>query len=215
MTGIKRPNLYLHLAEAGYALLVLAWFIVPLFLKTPAALVPPLLPVSFLDSAPGAIIPFLLVACVVSPIPLLAAFKIVAPFLESRIPSITDPKRIVAIVLDILLSGLVLATLSIHLLKEASGPGYFRQQSGLSWAVFAASAVVNTFSVALLIAGLARRDEVYQEYLEFKREGQQRDGNLLATLRRPGIQKRIALTFLPFILAIIVLPAAVVLRDFR
>ena len=108
--------------EAGYALLVLAWFIVPLFTKTPATLVPPLLPVSFLDSAPGAIIPFLLVACVVSPIPLLAVFKIAAPFLESRIPSITDPKRIVAIVLDILLSGLVLATLAIHLFKEASGP---------------------------------------------------------------------------------------------
>jgi class 3 adenylate cyclase len=211
----KRPHLYLHLAEAGYALLVLAWFIVPLFMKTPASLVPPLLPVSFLDSAPGAIIPFLLVACIVTPIPLLAVFKIVAPFLESRIPSIADPQRIVAIVLDILLSGLVLATLAIHLLKEASGPGYFRLQSALSWAVFAASVVVNILSVVFLIAGLERRDDAYQEYLEFRRDGQQREGNLLTALRRPGIRKRLALTFLPFILAIIVVPAVVILRDFR
>ena len=55
----------------------------------------------------------------------------------------------------------------------------------------------------------------YQEYLEFRRDGQQRDGSLLAALRRPGIRKRLALTFLPFILAIIVIPAVVILRDFR
>jgi class 3 adenylate cyclase len=215
LTEIKRSSLYLHLAEAGYALLVLAWFIVPLFLNVPGALIPPLLPVSFLGSAPGAIVPFLLITCVVFPIPLLAAFKIVAPFLVSRIPSITDPKRIVAIVLDILLSGLVLATLAIHLLKNASGPGYFRLQSILSWAVFVASAVVNMLSVVFLIAALERRDDVYQEYLEFRREGQQRDGNPWAALRRPGIQKRLAVTFLPFILAIIVVPAVVLLGDFR
>ena len=86
MTETRRPSLHLHLVEAGYALLVLAWFIVPLFTKTSATLVPPLLPVSFLDAAPGAIIPFLLVACVVTLIPLLAVFKVIAPFLESRIP---------------------------------------------------------------------------------------------------------------------------------
>jgi adenylate cyclase len=215
VTGIKRPHVHLHLVESAYALLVLAWFIMPLFLKAPAALVPPMLPVSFLDASPGAIIPFLLVACVVSPIPLLAAFKIVAPFLESRIPSITDPKRIVAIVLDILLSGLVLATLAIHLVRNGTGPEYFRQQTVFSWAAFAASVIVNTVAVAFLIAALERRDDAYQEYLEFRREGQQRGGNPLAALRSPGIQKRLALTFLPLILAIIVVPAIVLLRDFR
>ena len=161
------------------------------------------------------IVPFLLVTCVVFPIPLLAVFKIGAGFLESRIPSITDPKRIVAIVLDILISGLVLATLAIHLLKHASGTGYFSLQSGLSGAVFAASVVFNTLSVASLMACLERRDEAYQEYLEFRRDGQQRDGTLLNALRRPGIRKRLALTFLPFILAIIVVPAVVLLGDFR
>ena len=215
MTGTRRPNLHLHLVESGYALLVLLWFVVPLFASVSATLVPPLLPVSFLDSARGAIIPFLLVACVVSPIPLLAVFKLVAPFLASRIPSIADPKRIVAIVLDTLLSGLVLATLAIHLLKEASGPGYFRLQPVLSWAVFAASMAVNVLSVAFLIAALEQRDDVYQEYLEFRREGRERDGNLLAAIRRPGIQKRLTLTFLPFILAVIVIPAVVILGDFR
>ena len=215
MTRIERPNLVLHLAEAGYSLLVLAWFFVPLFLNVPGALVPPLLPVAFLDSTRVEIVPFLLVTCVVFPIPLLAVFKIGAGFLESRIPSIADPKRIVAIVLDILISGLVLATLAIHLLKHASGTGYFSLQSGLSGAVFAASVVFNTLSVASLMACLERRDEAYQEYLEFRRDGQQRDGTLLNALRRPGIRKRLAFTFLPFILAIIVVPAVVLLGDFR
>ncbi len=215
MTGIKRPNLYLHLAEAGYSLLVLAWFIVPLFQDVPGVLVPPLLPVAFLAPTRVEIVPFLLVTGIVFTIPLLALFKIVACFLESRIPSITDPKRIVAIVLDILVSGLVLTALAIHLLEFASGPGYFRLQSVLSWAVFMASVAVNPLSVVFLMAGLERRDEVHQEYLEFRREGRQRDGTLLSALMRPGIRKRLMLTFLPFILAIIVVPAVVLLGDFR
>ena len=215
MTGVKRSSLYLHLAEAGYGLLVLAWFITPLFATTPAVLVPPMLPVGFLDSTAGAVVRFLLVACIVSPIPVLAAFKIVAVFLESRIPSIADPKRIAAIALDIILSGLVLSALLIHLLKEGTGPGYLRQQPLLSWAAFATSVVVNVVSVVFLLAALERRDETWQEYLAFRREGEHGHGNLLMALKRPGIQLRLALMFLPFILAIIVVPAVVILRDFR
>jgi len=215
VTGTKRPSLYLHLAEAGYGLIVLAWFVAPLFSKSPSALVPPMLPVSFLDPAPGAIVPFLLVACVVSPIPLLAAFKIVAGFLEPRIPAIADPKRVVAIVLDIILSGLVLATLLIHLVKEGDGPGYFHRQPVLSWVAFAASVAVNAAAVVFLLATIERRDEAWQEYLAFRQAGEQRHGGGLAALRRPGIQARLALTFLPFVLAIVVVPAVVILRDFR
>jgi adenylate cyclase len=215
VTGLKRSSRYLHLAESGYALIVLAWFVVPLFAKSPAALVPPMLPVSFLDSTPGSVVSFLLAACVVSPIPLLAAFKAVAVFLESRIPSIADPKRVVAIVLDIILSGLVLTTLAIHLVKEGSGPVYFRTQPVLSWIAFVASATVNVASVAFLIAALERRDDAWQEYLAFRREAGQKGGNPLAALRHPGIQKRLALTFLPFILAVIVVPAVLILHDFR
>jgi class 3 adenylate cyclase len=210
-----RSTLLLHLAEGGYALLVLAWFIAPLIVGADRALVPPLLPLSFFDPARGRIAPFLAVTCVVFPIPLLAALKIAAPFLESRIPSMTDPKRVVPIVLDVLLSALVLATLAIHLLTFGSGPGYLRQQSWLAWAVLGASVAANICSVVFLIVSLGRRDEAYQEYLAFKRDGQRRDGNLLAALRRPGIQKRLTLTFLPFILAIIIVPATVTLVDFR
>jgi hypothetical protein len=39
----------------------------PPFVKAAGAMVPPMLPVSYLDSVPGAIIPFLLVACIVTP----------------------------------------------------------------------------------------------------------------------------------------------------
>jgi hypothetical protein len=186
-----KRSAYLHLGEATYALLVLTCCR-PLFSKAPGALVPPLLPVSLLESAPGAILPFLLVACIVTPIPVLAIFKIAAPFLAPRIPSIADPKRVVAIVLDILLSGLVLATLAIHLFKEATGPGYFRLQPALSWVVASISLVVNAASVVLLIAALSRRDDAYQEYLAFRREEGRGYATLLSALRRPGIQKRLS-----------------------
>jgi class 3 adenylate cyclase len=215
VTGIKRQDLLLHIGEGGYGLLVVAWFVVPLFGAATGALVPPLLPLSFLDANRTAIVPFLLVACVVTPVPLLAAFKLVAPLLSSRIPSIADPRRIAAVVLDALLSALVLATLVIHLLKHASGPSYFRAQPLLSWLVFPASVLVNVGSVVLLLGLLERRDAGFGEESGPRKGAARPDRSLLARLRRPGIQKRLAATFLPFILAVIVVPAVVLLRDFR
>jgi len=210
-----RVSLLLHAAEVLYALLVLAWFLVPLFGSEGGALVPPLLPLAFLGPVGSGSASFLLATCVVYPIPVLCLLKIAAAFLEHRAPSLADPTRIVPILLNILGSTLVLASLAIHLVNFADSTLYFRQASWLSWAVCAISALLNAFSLTFLIVTLNRRDAAYQEYVEFARGAEGRGKGLLAALRRPGIQKRLLLVLLPFIFAIIAIPAAVLTRDFN
>jgi class 3 adenylate cyclase len=217
MKQFHRPRMgfFLHTAEIVYALLVLAWFAIPLFAGAHGVLVPPLLPLAFLGQTGGEIFGFLLVTCIVFPIPVLCLFKIAAAFLEPKAPSLSDPTRVVPIVLDILLSALVLATLVIHLVSSAGGTSYFQELSVLPWAVFALSILANAFSLTFLIATLNRRNAAYQEYREFSRKTEPRGKRLLAAIRRPGIQMRLNLAFLPFTFAIIIIPAFVLMRDFN
>jgi adenylate cyclase len=212
--ALNRPGLLLHAGEVGYALLLLAWFFVPLFAHGRGGLVPPLLPLSFLDSARGDIAWFLVVTCVVYPIPILCMLKICAPLLERRAPALADPTRIVPIILTILVSGLALATLGIQLVTFAEGPGFFRSLPWLAYAAFLASIGWNAFSLGHLIVALNRRNPAYQEYLQYRTKERGRVKGPFAALRRKGIQRRMGLAILPFVLAIIVVPSLVVMRDF-
>jgi adenylate cyclase len=209
-----RKDLLLHAVEALYGLLLLVWFFLPLFAGKKAWLVPPLLPLSFLDAAHREIVPFLLVTCVVYPIPLVAAWKVVAAFLEHAVPSIADPTRVPAILLNVLGSSLVLATLVIHLILTAESPEYFRSLPLLTYAVFFASLACNAGSLAAMIVTRNRGDPEYRDYIRFKRYSRARGKGIQAALGRWGIQRRLALTLFPFIIAIIVIPAVVLMRDF-
>jgi len=212
--ALIRPGRLLHAGEVAYALLLLAWFFVPLFAHGRGGLVPPLLPLSFLDSARGDIAWFFVVTCVVYPIPLLCVLKICAVFLERRAPALADPTRVVPIMLNIFVSGFALATLGIQLLKFASGLDYFRSLPWLAYAVFFASIAWNAFSLGHMIAILNHRDPAYQEYLQYRTRERGRVKGPFAVLRRKGIQRRMGFTILPFVLAIIVVPSLVVMRDF-
>jgi class 3 adenylate cyclase len=168
-------------------------------------MVPPLLPLAFLNSARGEILWFLLVTCVVYPIPLLCVLKICSVFLQRRMPALSDPTRMVPIVLNILVSALAVATLLIQLVTLAAGPDYFRNLPGRAYAAFFASVVWNAVSLGRLIAARNRRDPAYKEYLHYRDK---------AKGRVKGIQRRMGYTILPFVLAIIVIPSLVVMRDF-
>jgi adenylate cyclase len=207
-----RVTVVLHAAEAAYSLLLLAWFFAPLFAHARDVIAAPLLPLSFLDVDHGKIIGFLVVTCIAYLIPLLCIAKVAAVFLEQRVPSLADPTRVVPIVLNALASALVVAVLLIQLVAFASGPAWFRSQPWLSYAVFFISVAWNALSLARCMEVFNRSDPAYQEYAAYRRKKG-------AGLRGPhavrhGIQKRLALTMLPFVLAVIILPSLVMLRDF-
>ncbi len=209
-----KPVVLLHAAEVSYSLLLLLWFFAPFFTGIRGAMVPLLLPLSFLDVPHGEILGFLIITFIAYPIPLFCAAKIAAAFLKLRVPSLADPTRIVPIVLNVLCSGLTLAVLMIQLVAFASGPTWLRSLPVLVSVVFSLSLAWNAFSLAHLIAVVNRSNPAYQEYLEYRRKESARLRGPFALLRRHGIQRRIGLTVLPFVLAIILVPALVMLRDF-
>ncbi|HTP59855.1 MAG TPA: hypothetical protein VMM82_13120, partial [Spirochaetia bacterium] len=198
-------TMVLHAAEVAYSLLLLAWFLAPLFTPARDVMAPPLLPLSFLDVEHGRIMAFLIVTCVAYPIPLLCAAKIAAVFLERRVPSLADPTRIVPIVLNALASALAVAVLMIQMVAFASGPGWFRGLPWLASTVFFLSVAWNAWSLVRCMEVVNRSDPAYQEYAAYRRRPR---------AKRHGIQRRLALTMLPFVLAVIILPALVMLRDF-
>ncbi|MGO9309643.1 MAG: adenylate/guanylate cyclase domain-containing protein [Spirochaetia bacterium] len=200
-----RTSHVLHLGELAYSILLLAWFFVPLFEHARGGLAPPLLPLSFLTADRGGLFKFLLVTCITYPIPLLCVFKILAVFFERRTPSLADPTRLVPIVFNVITSGLAVATLTIQLVTFASGPAYFRTLSWLPYAVFISSIAWNAFSLSFLIVTVNRRNPAFQEHIAYRA----REGG-----RARGIQKRIGTMMLPFVLAITVIPALIMLKDF-
>ena len=209
-----RRGLLLHVAEVAYSLLVLAWFFVPLFGAAPDALVPPLLPTVFLGPGGADILRFLVLTCIVYPIPVLCLLKIAAAFLEHRVPLLADPTRVLPIVLNILATTLVAATQLVHVVSTAAGPSSLHSASWLSWIVFLLSVALNVLSVAFLVATLNRRGPGARENLDVDGAPGGRDRGLRAAILRPGIQKRLILVLLPFLAAIIVIPAAILMRDF-
>ena len=209
-----RASHVLHGGEFAYSILLLAWFFIPLFAHARGGLAPPLLPLSFLDAERGELLEFLIVTCITYPIPLLCVFKIFAVFLERRTPSLADPTRIVPIVLNVIISGLAVATLMIQLVTFASAPSFFRGLTWVPYAVLVSSVAWNAFSLSFLIATMNRRNPAYQEYIAYRAREKERARGPIAFLRRHGIQKRIGMMLLPFVLAIAIIPALVILGDF-
>lgn len=212
---ILSPIVLLHAVEVIFSILLLAWFFAPFFSGARGGLVPPLLPLSFLGAAHGEILWFLVVTCVAYPIPLICIVKLAAVFLRRQAPFVADPTRIVPIVLNALCSGLAVAVLMIQLVVFASGAAWFRTVPGIAYVVFFCSVAWNAFSLSHLVSAVNRSNPAFREFLDYRRRQGTRIRGPLKVLRRPGIQRRIGLTVLPFVLVIIIVPALVMLGDFR
>jgi len=203
----SRTRIALHAVESVYALGVAAWIALPL------AGAPGIAGIgagwsSAAVSAADARLAWMLVAATVA----VFAWKLLAVPLDRVLPQLFDPSRPVPIGLNILLSGGAIALLVAPTLHDASSGHYFAALPLPSYGVFAASLAWNAVSIALLLGWLNRRDPSYRKYLAFRREG---DGRTAAVGLTPhGIQQRLALTYIPLILAIIVVLSWVLMRDY-
>ncbi len=212
--GLDRSGIVLHALEAAYALVVLAWYALPLLGKADGLIAAPLLSFQLYGGPPARLAPLLLTSAVAWLIPPISLFKIAGIFLDRSLPTFAAPTRIVPVLLNILSSMFVLAVMLLHLITFARSSHYFRALSPFTYAVFFLSIAWNACFVYLLIAGLNRRDASYQEYLEFRKTAEDGRRGIVPLLARRGIQRRLILTFIPLILAIIVVMSYVLLRDF-
>jgi class 3 adenylate cyclase len=203
----------LHAIEILYSLIVLAWFIIPLFINVGIFPVTQLPDLIFPAAGSGSLAHILALA-VLCLMPLISVFKIAALFLYRMVPVLASPVRSIPNILNFANSGLVIASIITHVMIVAKSASYFRSSSPILYAVLLLSVVFNAYFVYIFISRQATKDAAYKEYLEFKRSSSDRPQGILQALVRQGIQKRLILIFVPMVLLIIALLSFVLMQNF-
>ncbi len=204
MEGEHRTRIVLHVVETLYALAAAAWVAIPLARAAGigAGIGPSL------DPAAAPLLTYALAGAAA----LVAAWKLASIPLGRPIPAACDPTRPLPIGLNIVLSSGVIALLVVPMLREAASGRWFAALPLPQYGVFAVSLAWNAISLALLLGSLNRRDPSYREYRAFLRAGGSRAP--VAGLTPHGIQSRLALTYIPLILAVVVVLSWVLMRDY-
>jgi len=213
-----RQKLILHITEAVYSVILLGWFLLPLADPMLGGFDPRTLPLTLFGWPPASTTSYVVVSVLVHLIPLIAAWKIAALFvgllLPSFAPAFVDPQRPLPAIFNILSSGFAVAAVVLHAVAFAASARYFASFPPVTYGVAGLSIVYNAFFAVMLIMSLGRRDAGYQEYLVFRRTGEQRPKNVLSAVQRQGIQRKLLQTFVPLIVVIIVVLSIIQLRNF-
>lgn len=216
MTKVNpRPKLALHVTEAAYSVVVILWYVLPFISKEIGSFDPRLLAGTLYGSPPTQVGAWIIVTVLSYLIPLICLWKIAAFFLAEQVPFLADPEKPVPIFLNILSSGFAVTLVVMHLVSRAASASYFAAFPPATYAVAALSIGYNGYFIVMLIMWLSTRDSTYQEYLEFRKSGEDGGGRgVISALQRQGIQRKMLLTFVPLIIAIIFILAFSLLRDF-
>ena len=216
MTQVNpRPKLAFHIIEAAYSVVILLWYVLPFISKEIGSFDPRLLAGTLYGSPPTQVGAWVLVTILSYLIPLICLWKIAAFFLTGQVPFLADPERLLPIIMNILSSGFAITLVVMHLVSRAASASYFAAFPPATYAVAALSIGCNGYFIVMLIMWLSTRDSTYLEYLEFRKSGENGGGHgVLSSLQRQGIQRKMLLTFVPLIIAIIFILAFSLLRDF-
>ena len=197
-------------AEMAFGLLTLVWMAVGVVrgvgvdpLGLPAAL-----------SGPGAPVRFALASAAAWLLAAVCLFKIAAPLLAGPLPFLAAPDRAGSLALAALASTVALVLIGLHVGARAGSAAFFLHLPPLDYTEAAASLALNAWSLTHLIAHATRRDATYREYLEFRRQTDGTDGGAARRLLRGGIRRKLIVSFMGLILAVIIVLAAVLMTSF-
>ena len=202
-----------HVVEVAYSALILVWYILPLVAPAEGLFSVPLIPFQLYAGPPARLGGLILTGIVTYLVPILCLFKIATAFLERHIPAVSSPTHTVPVVLSIMNSSFVAGLIISHMIAFARNGHYFQASSSFTYVVFLVSIGYNAYFIYLLITNLNKRNSAYGEYLEFRRTTEGR-ASVLSVLISPGIQRTLIFSFVPLILAIIVVLSLVLLKDF-
>lgn len=212
MKRTTRVALVLHGVETLYALAVLAWYFVPLFIQVDGLFAVPLLPQELYGGSEDTLALMIVMYLLFFLPPLISVFKILSSVLHRAVPAIASPVRSIPILLNILSSALILFIITLHILTFARNETYFQASSPFLYAMMGVSLVFNGYFLYFFVIRFSAKNQTFQEYLEFKRSSD-RTGFFRALVRQ-GIQKRLIISFVPLILIIITVLSFVLMESF-
>ncbi|HUI71095.1 MAG TPA: adenylate/guanylate cyclase domain-containing protein [Spirochaetia bacterium] len=210
----KSPLGYQQVAELVFSVVLIVWYVLPYVTESVGSFKPLLLAGSLYGSPPRQPGAWLLTTILALFVLVICLWKIAAFFLRGRVPVITDPALPLPILMNVLSSALAIAMIAAHIIVFAASFRYFEAFGPATYVVLVLAVGFNAYSLVALIMSLSKRDPFYQEYLDFRRSGED-GGGVLSIVPRQGIQKRLILTFVPLILAVIVVLCFVLLRNFK
>jgi len=213
----NKSRLGYHAAEIGFSIILIVWYVLPYLSQALGSFNPLQLAGSLYGTPPRQPGAWLAVMVMAFLVPVICLWKIAAFFLQDRVQIIADPTWPLPILMNVVSSALVIAMLVIHIIAFAASARYFEAFHPVTYVVLALSIGFNAFSLVILIMSLSRRDPFYQEYLDFRRAGGEggTGQGVLSIVPRQGIQRRLILTFVPLILAVIVVLCFVLLSNFK
>jgi adenylate cyclase len=211
----EQSPLQLHIAEAAFSVLVVAWYVLPYLMTGSGAFRPLQLAGILYGSPPSAPLAAAIVTVLAWVVPLVCLWKVASFFLAKALPAAADPRWLIPILLNLASSGIVVALVVLHIVNQGTTPHYFASFPPFTYVVAAVSIIYNGYFIVMLIGSLSRRDVAYQEYLEFRRTDEGSPKGVISIVQKQGIQRKLLATFVPLILVIIVVMAFFLLRDFR
>jgi adenylate cyclase len=199
-----------HAVEIAFSLLILLWIAVGLFFHSG---VDPLRLATALYGS-GRPVAWVLVAACSWALAVVCLFKIIAALFAERFAFLAAPDQAGSIVLAVAASAAAIGLIVLDLSARAASSAYFGGLPPLDYAAAAGSMGFNAWSVARLVGLASLRDASYREYLEFRKETHGTDGHPARLLLRASIRKKLTLSFMGLILAVIVVLATVLMSGF-
>jgi adenylate cyclase len=213
----KTKGIAVHAMEFFYSLAVLAWFFLPLFIKTPLEIHPFLFIPSF-TGLPGVRMEGLsFFSLSVFLIPLICAAKMFAPFLKKALPFLFEPDSYFARILNFINSGFIIGICFFFTLRDAGVPEYFRTIDVFTYGVFILSAGLNVFQVVSIIRKLRARRADFREFSQLKSEYRGGENKFTGkeVLGGVSIRHKLLVSFVVTILVIIILLLTVLMADYK
>jgi adenylate cyclase len=201
--------------EFGYSVLLLVWIFLPLIFEDVRGIHIFEFLRSFSPSPPQIQGVSLLLNIALY---LVIALRIIAlgyPLTSEKIPLLGKPEKLVPAFLDILASSLIFLFFILHLFENASSVRYFRNLSVLDYTVLVVSFVVHGEALARVISLLNKRQQIFREYLEYRRNTKGDKRGIVRLLKGSGIQKKLIFSFVGLFLLIIGVLSSSLLADFR
>ncbi|GAB1484687.1 adenylate/guanylate cyclase domain-containing protein [Treponema sp.] len=211
-------KMLLRISFLVYSLFILIWLGLSFFIQSEQYIDALRLPFVPLPLAPiqnrlPVKIESILLGILVYAIPLISLYKIASLFLEKRLLALAGVDRFFAAFLLFLQTSLVVFIHLLHLVRNAKDIAYFYLFSSFTYVVFFVSIAFNIFSIVLMVKRMNRKNVFYQEYAKTRSDSERK--NILKDLIvRQGIQRRLLFSFVPLILAVILILSFILLRSF-
>ncbi len=202
------------IVDIFYSLVFLSWIILPIILKSLKKEAYCFFSPIELPKLAGSLIGSGILWAFLGLLGAIALFKCVSPFFLKKLPALLRPGRSLPLLHSVILSLGVFIIYLLNVFAHASRPSWFLHISLAEYIYFGLTIVYNAAFLIIIIRSLSKKNPAYQDYLAYRIKGSGKKRLLDFVLNR-GIQRRLFVSFVPLIVAIILIISFLTITNFQ